>query len=125
MTCIRIIIVGEWNVMHSKGGRSVYNVENNSLLETVSIRYYNVLFFLTYDKKKDAFKMEKLIERVNAGEQMTMKSLANWCRSQQIYFTTQFIYRKDFPIKANIWNFYPYCRFKREIAKSRCQTVHT
>lgn len=85
--------------------------------QTMSIRYYNVLFFLTYRKHIDEFKMEQLAKIIAAGELMTMKVLSDWCKNQDISFSTKFIYRKDFPLKANIWNLYSYYRFLIETKK--------
>lgn len=82
--------------------------------QTISIRYYNVLFFLTYRQDIDGFKIEQLTKRIAAGGMMTMWELSDWCRNQGISFSTKFTYRSDFPIKANLWNLYSYCRFKIE-----------
>ena len=40
-----------------------------------------------------------------------MKEIAGWCDAHKIPFATKFKYRKDFPLKANIWNLYSYFRF--------------
>ena len=44
-----------------------------------------------------------------------MKQIQEWCHCHNIPFKTQFIYRKDFPFKANLWNLYSYCKFKLEL----------
>jgi hypothetical protein len=48
---------------------------------------------------------------------MNMKELATWCREHQISFITKFKYRKDFPVKANLWNLYSYVRFRIDFRK--------
>ena len=80
----------------------------------VAIRYYNVWFYLHVNSEQDMVKISYLTDRIDAGEQMVMKDIYQWCRIQKIEFSTKFIYRSDFPIKANIWNFYSYMRIKIE-----------
>ena len=87
--------------------------------DVVLIRYYNVLFYLFFKAGIDDFKRRCLLNRVNAGEPMRMKQIQEWCRHHQIPFKTQFIYRKDFSVKANLWNFYSYCRFLLNMRKLR------
>ena len=55
-------------------------------------------------------KISYLTDRIDAGEQVGMKDIYQWCQGHGIKYNTQFVYRKDFPIKANIWNFYSYIR---------------
>ena len=80
--------------------------------EVVLIRYYNVLFYLFFKVGVDDFKRQYLVNRIDAGEYMQMKQIQEWCRYHQILFKNRFIYRKDFPIRANMWNLYSYGRFK-------------
>lgn len=82
--------------------------------EVVLIRYYNVLFYLFFKAGVDDFKRQCLVDRIDAGESMRMKQIQYWCSHHQIPFKTRFMYRKDFPVKANLWNLYSYCRFKIE-----------
>ena len=83
--------------------------------EIVLIRYYNVLFYLFFRAEVDDFKRQCLVNRIDAGESIRMKQIQDWCDCHQIPFTTRFIYRKDFPVKANLWNLYSYCRFRAEL----------
>ena len=80
--------------------------------EIVLIRYYNLLFYLFFKTEIDDFKRQCLVRRIDAGEPMRMKQIQEWCCCHQIPFKTKFIYRKDFPFKANLWNLYSYGRFK-------------
>lgn len=82
--------------------------------EVVVIRYYNVLFYLFFRGGVDDFKRQCLVNRIDVGEYIQMKQIQDWCSYHQIPFKTRFIYRKDFPVKANLWNLYSYCRFKVE-----------
>ena len=81
----------------------------------VVLRYYNVLFYLFFRAEVDDFKRQCLVNRIDAGESIRMKQIQDWCDCHQIPFTTRFIYRKDFPVKANLWNLYSYCRFRAEL----------
>lgn len=90
--------------------------------EVVLVRYYNVLFYLFFKVGVDDFKRQCLVNRIESGESVRMKQIQEWCHCQQISFKTKFIYRKDFPVKANLWNLYSYGRFKmeeRQIARNR------
>ena len=53
-------------------------------------------------------------EKIESGYSMKMRDIHKWCLSQNIYYKTAFRYRKDYPISANMWNFYSYCRFMLE-----------
>ena len=83
--------------------------------ETVLIRYYNVLFYLFFKVGTDDFKRQCLVDRIEAGESMRMTQIRAWCSYHQIPFKIRCIYRNDFPVKANLWNFYSYCRFRIEL----------
>ena len=87
--------------------------------EVVLIRYYNVLFYLFFKAGIDDIKRQCLVNRIDAGESMRMKQIQEWCNYHQVPFRTRFIYRKDFEIKANLWNLYSYLRFRFEIWKKR------
>ncbi len=80
--------------------------------EIVLLRYYNVLFYLFFKTGTDDFKKQCLISRIDAGESMRMKQIQDWCHCHQISFKTKFVYRKDFSLRANLWNLYSYSRFK-------------
>ena len=83
--------------------------------EAVLIRYYNVLFYLFFRAGIDDFKRQCLVNRIDAGESVRLKQIQEWCYCHQIPFKTKFIYRKDFPLKANLWNLYSYCRFRIQL----------
>lgn len=91
--------------------------------EIVLIQYYNVLFFLTFQKEVDDFKKDNLAKAIKEGIGMKMWDIYTWCRNHDIPFKTKFIYRDDFPIKVNLWNLYSYYRFKGEIKKARIETL--
>ena len=89
--------------------------KEKTMEEVVLIRYYNVLFYLLLKTGIDDFNRQCLVNRIDAGEFMTMKQIMVWCSNHRIPFKTRFIYRRDFPVKANLWNFYSYCRFRIEL----------
>lgn len=82
--------------------------------EIVLLRYYNVLFYLFFRSGIDDFKRECLVNGISEWGSLRMRQIQKWCYYHEIPFKTKFIYRKDFPIKANLWNLYSYCRFKIE-----------
>ena len=52
--------------------------------------------------------------RIDSGEAIVIRSIYDWCDNQGITYKTKFMYRKDFSLKANLWNFYTYMRGKLE-----------
>lgn len=80
--------------------------------EVVLIRYYNVLFYLIFRSDLDEYKKNILINRIDSGEVLLMKDIYIWCEQHQIPVDMKFIYRKDFPVTANLWNLYSFLRFR-------------
>ncbi len=83
------------------------------------IRYFNVLFYLFAEAEIDDYKINILGERIGSGISMKMKDVHWWCIRQNIKYRVKFKYRKEYPIRANIWNFYSYCRFCLEINREK------
>lgn len=90
-------------------------MEKEDQSEVVLVGYYNVLFYLIFRVGLDEYKKNILIDRINSGDKIMMKDIYGWCQKQQVPMKCRFIYRRDFSIKANIWNLYSYCRFRCEI----------
>ncbi len=65
----------------------------------------------------DEYKINILGERIGMGDSMMMKDIHCWCTRQNIRYRTKFKYRKDYPILANIWNLYSYCRFRCDLKR--------
>ena len=80
----------------------------------VAVRYYNVWFYLQLQSELDVAKFLCLSKRIEAGENFVMKDLHRWCTVQKIKYKTKFIYRREFPVKANLWNLNSYVRSKIE-----------
>ena len=59
-------------------------------------------------------KFSYLSKRIEAGDSFRMRDIYKWCAMQKIKYRTKFVYRKDFPVTANFWNFYSYLRSKIE-----------
>lgn len=83
-------------------------------MSIVAIRYYNVWFYLHLQSELDAVKFSYLSKRIDAGESFRMADIHRWCAAQKIKYRTKFVYRKDFPVTANLWNFCSYVRSKIE-----------
>ena len=84
------------------------------MMGIVAIRYYNVWFYLHLQSESDVVKFSCLSKRIDAGENFRMRDIHRWCTVQKIKYKTKFVYRKDFPVTANLWNFYSYIRSKIE-----------
>ena len=89
-------------------------MEKESSSEVVLVGYYNVLFYLIFKVGSEEYKKNILINRINSGEKMLMRDIYEWCQKQQVPLKMKYIYRKDFSLMANLWNFYSFCRFKIE-----------
>lgn len=74
------------------------------------IRYFNVIFYLLVETEMDDYKINLLGERIGHGTSVKMRDIHMWCLRQNICYKTRFKYRVDYPVQANIWNFYSYCR---------------
>lgn len=85
----------------------------------VAIRYYSVWFYLHLQSELDVVKFSYLSKRIEEGDRFRMRDIHKWCAMHKIKYRTKFVYRKDFPVKANLWNFYSYVRSKIENAISK------
>ncbi len=81
------------------------------------IRYYNVRFYLALRDERERRWFSFLEERISAGERMVMKDIYGWCDSHGIRYRTRFCYRPDFPVMANLWNFYSYLRGRIDMGR--------
>lgn len=74
----------------------------------VIIQYYNVEFYLHIQNESDLLNVKCFMKNIN--KNIRMRDIFEWCNTHNIICTTKFRYRKDFPITANLWNFYSYTR---------------
>ena len=86
---------------------SLYNTWNRgvfllckitNLLIYSLIKYYNVCFYLAFQRGKDEINKQCLVKRIESGAATNMKEIAGWCDAHKIPFATKFKYRKDFPL---------------------------
>ena len=98
-----------------------YNLteRRNTKMGIVAIRYYNVWFYLHLQSELDVVKFSYLSKRIEAGDSFRMRDIHKWCAMQKIKYRTKFVYRKDLPVTANLWNLYSYVRSKIENAISK------
>lgn len=82
------------------------------------IRYYNVRFYLLLRDERERRWFSFLEERISAGERMVMKDIYGWCAGHGIRYRTRFCYRPDFPVTANLWNFYSYLRGRIDMGRT-------
>lgn len=102
---IKSVLVASWlNGWEGKGG----------ITTKIGIIYYNVIItvFLPTEEKQRRFLY--LQEKIEQKEVTTMRTATKWCRLHNIECRTNFHYRRDYSILANLWNFYTYLRFKKE-----------
>ena len=78
------------------------------------IKYFNVIFYLLAETEMDDYKINLLGKRIRQGTSVKMRDIHMWCLRQNIRYKTRFKYRVDYPVRANICNFYSYCRFIME-----------
>lgn len=77
------------------------------------ILYYNVIFSLELKDDSDVLKYKCLIARMKQ-ENFYMRDIHAWCVIQCVKYRTKFIYRAQYPLKANIWNYIQYLMFKMQ-----------
>jgi hypothetical protein len=78
--------------------------------EVVAIGYFNVIFYLFLKTEFDKVRFGYFQERVKNGEMLRMKDIYSWCNAHEIRYKTKFNFRKDMPMRANIFNLYSYVR---------------
>ena len=86
--------------------------EQGVISSVYMIQYYNVGCYLFARTEEEAFRIETLGKYIEGGLRIGLRGINDWCTYQHIRYFMKFKYRKDYPIKANIWNLYSYCRFK-------------
>ncbi|MFV0343903.1 MAG: hypothetical protein ACK5JH_13620 [Anaerocolumna sp.] len=85
-------------------------MDENLKGEVVAIGYFNVIFYLFLQTEFDKVRFGYLEERVKNGERLLMKDIYSWCNAHEIRYKTKFNFRKDMPMRANIFNYYSYGR---------------
>ena len=85
--------------------------------EIISVQYYNVIFYMIFRRGIDTLKQSALSGWIKSGSNIRMKDIYGWCTAQNIPVVMKFKYRKDFPIKVNLWNFISYCRFRWDMKR--------
>lgn len=83
-------------------------------MEIVGIRYYNVMFALQLRTEMDQMAFRYFAERIVEGEIFKMKMIVSWCEAHGIVYSYRFRWCESYPVRANVWNFYSYCRFRIE-----------
>ena len=71
----------------------------------------------------DNLKVDCLIQMVDEGTDLRMRTLYNWCQKQHVPLKMKFKYRQDYSIKVNIWNLYSYCRFIWDVYREKIITI--
>ena len=111
-TITEIMVNGTEHIFVERQGR-VEELEKHfdSVGQLGVIQYYNVLFIMELVSDKDIWALEQWMNGIN---NIYMKDIHNWCRIHFVKYHTVFVYRKEYPVKANIWNGYSYIRWRME-----------
>ena len=83
-------------------------MDENLRVDVVAIGYFNVIFYLFLKSDFDKVRFGYYQERVKNGEKLLMRDIYGWCNAHGIRYKTKFKYRKDMPVRANMFNFYSY-----------------
>lgn len=83
------------------------------------IQYFNVVFYISLESEEDVNKYSYIVQRIRSGEHLMMRDIYGWCHVHRISYTTHFYFRKDYPVSANLWNFYTYVRAKIEMEREK------
>ena len=83
------------------------------------IQYFNVVFSISLENEVDMNKFSYIAQRIRSGEHLMMRDIYGWCHAHRIAYTTHFCFRKDYPVSANLWNFYNYVRAKIEMEREK------
>ena len=67
----------------------------------MAIRYYNVWFYLHVNSEQDMVKISYLTDRIDAGEQMVMKDIYQWCQGHGIKYNSKFVSNEGISILEN------------------------
>ena len=74
----------------------------------VRVGYYNVMYDISSCSEFDEMKFKYFTNRIQKGVKMFMRDIEQWCEAKNLHYHTSFVYRKDLPLKANIFNYYSY-----------------
>ena len=55
----------------------------NDMREIVLIKYYNVCFYLAFQRGKDEINKQCLVKRIESGAATNMKEIAGWCDAKR------------------------------------------
>lgn len=83
------------------------------------IQYFNVVFCIFLESDMDISKYSYLAQRIVNGEKLMMRDIYGWCHAHRINYKTHFYLRKDYPVSANLWNFYNYARARIEMEREK------
>ena len=87
----------------------IYNVSIIIKAETESEKYYMDIF-----RKEIETKLVTVESICKWCILHHIQYIHNWCRMHFVKYHTIFVYRKEYPVKANIWNGYSYIRWRME-----------
>lgn len=75
---------------------------------TVAVRYYNVWIYISAALEREKALIPYLKTMLEQHPQISLKQILEWCAEHELKTTTQYRYRKDYPLLANILNYITY-----------------
>ena len=79
------------------------------------IIYHNVLLCLLAETDAERYQITIFERQLREGRiLLRLESVSDWCRAHKIRLESHFVWRKDYPLSANVWNLlsYRYWQFR-------------
>ena len=80
------------------------------------IVYHNILLCLLADTDAERYMITVYERQLREGRiPLRLEHVSNWCSAHRIRLESHFIWRRDYPFTANVWNLfsYRYWQFRR------------
>lgn len=84
------------------------------------IIYHNILLCLLAESDTERYMITIYERQLRDGNiPLRLEGVSNWCNAHSIRLESHFVWRKDYPFTANVWNLfsYLYWQLRRKILK--------
>lgn len=84
-------------------------------MKAVPVVYKNLLLLLlaeSEEESKEYLNRLSVFNENTKGTVLAINELTSWCQRQRIPYKTRYIWRKEYPLKANLYNLYIYGKWK-------------
>ena len=79
----------------------------------IDLVYYNAVFRIVTDNEMDVSNLLQFI-RYTREHGTTMKRMSEWLKGHGLEYTVNFVWKKEYPLTANLWNLLSFTRFRIE-----------